>query len=189
MLCVHMRMTPSACAVTPGFPIRTSPDQRSFDNSPELIAAYHVLHRLSTPRHPPCTLSSLTAIIRGCHRGMSNVELNTADDGRGHHADHRSTVFIPQSPSDREQARFQRSWFASIVPGPVGKNSCRTSLRTTSANRWFYHNVLFMRPPATPKNARNHVPTTNMRPLLPLSKSHSLRTRLPRPDNAGGRTI
>ena len=25
-------------------------------NSPKLIAAYHVLHRLLVPRHPPCTL-------------------------------------------------------------------------------------------------------------------------------------
>src|SRR5688572_7587364 len=28
--------------------------------SPKLIAAYYVLHRLSAPRHPPCTLNSLT---------------------------------------------------------------------------------------------------------------------------------
>ena len=28
--------------------------------SPELFAANHALHRLSTPRHPPCALSSLT---------------------------------------------------------------------------------------------------------------------------------
>ena len=28
--------------------------------SPKLIAACHVLHRLSLPRHPPCALSSLT---------------------------------------------------------------------------------------------------------------------------------
>src|SRR5262244_552284 len=28
--------------------------------SPELFAAYHVLHRLLVPRHPPCALSSLT---------------------------------------------------------------------------------------------------------------------------------
>ena len=27
---------------------------------PQLIAAYHVFHRLSVPRHPPCALSSLT---------------------------------------------------------------------------------------------------------------------------------
>jgi hypothetical protein len=31
--------------------------------SPELIAAGHVLHRLSAPRHPPRTLSSLTTKI------------------------------------------------------------------------------------------------------------------------------
>ena len=28
--------------------------------SPWLFAAYHVFHRLSVPRHPPCALSSLT---------------------------------------------------------------------------------------------------------------------------------
>ena len=40
-----------------GFPIRASRDQRSFDSSPGLIAAFHALHRLPVPRHPPCTLS------------------------------------------------------------------------------------------------------------------------------------
>lgn len=49
--------------MTVGFPIRRSQDQRSFDSSPGLIAAYHVLHRLITPRHPPCTLSSLITFI------------------------------------------------------------------------------------------------------------------------------
>ena len=29
-------------------------------NSPKLIAAYHVLHRLLMPRHSPCALCSLT---------------------------------------------------------------------------------------------------------------------------------
>jgi hypothetical protein len=44
----------------PGCPIRKSPDQSLFSGSPKLIAASHVLHRLSTPRHPPTALSSLT---------------------------------------------------------------------------------------------------------------------------------
>ena len=30
---------------------------------PQLIAAYHVFHRLLVPRHPPCALSSLTSSI------------------------------------------------------------------------------------------------------------------------------
>jgi hypothetical protein len=70
----------------PGFPIRTSPDQCSFASSPELFAGYHVLHRLSMPRHPPYTLMSLITSIdhrfadmthamttpRKCHQGMMN---------------------------------------------------------------------------------------------------------------------
>jgi hypothetical protein len=30
---------------------------------PELFAAFHALHRLPTPRHPPCALNSLTTLI------------------------------------------------------------------------------------------------------------------------------
>src|SRR5512139_2326346 len=42
-----------------GFPIRTSSDPRSVGSSPRHIAASHVLHRLSVPRHPPCALKHL----------------------------------------------------------------------------------------------------------------------------------
>ena len=38
------------------FLIRKSRDQRMVSSSPGLIAAAHVLHRLSVPRHPPCAL-------------------------------------------------------------------------------------------------------------------------------------
>ena len=41
-----------------GFPIRISQDRSLFASSPGLIAGYHVLHRLSTPRHSPYALSS-----------------------------------------------------------------------------------------------------------------------------------
>ena len=33
-------------------------------NSSRLIAAYHVLHRLLLPRHPPCALISLNLYLR-----------------------------------------------------------------------------------------------------------------------------
>ncbi len=59
-------MPTDGCPLSAGCPIRKSPDQSSFDSSPGLIAAYHVLLRLLTPRHPPHTLSSLTALVRGC---------------------------------------------------------------------------------------------------------------------------
>src|SRR3981189_1199367 len=43
-----------------GFPHSEICGSRPICGSPQLIAAYHVLHRLLTPRHPPCALSSLT---------------------------------------------------------------------------------------------------------------------------------
>jgi hypothetical protein len=35
-----------------------------FDNSPKLFAAYHVLHRLLLPRHPPYALNYLTISLQ-----------------------------------------------------------------------------------------------------------------------------
>ena len=32
-------------------------------SSPKLFAAYHVFHRLSVPRHPPCALLCLTSLV------------------------------------------------------------------------------------------------------------------------------
>lgn len=49
----------STTSLVLGFPIRKSSDPRSVDSSPRHIAASHVLHRLSMPRHPPCALRHL----------------------------------------------------------------------------------------------------------------------------------
>ena len=38
--------------------------------SPKLIAANHVLHRLLTPRHSPCALSSLATNLIGTLKGF-----------------------------------------------------------------------------------------------------------------------
>jgi hypothetical protein len=78
-LCIQAAVTPSGCPVRPGFPIRRSPDQSLFGGSPELIAAYHVLHRLCTPRHPPCTLSNLTTPETGCDQALPNGPSSLAD--------------------------------------------------------------------------------------------------------------
>ena len=43
-----------------GFPHSDIPGSRPVCGFPRLIAAYHVLHRLLAPRHPPYALSSLT---------------------------------------------------------------------------------------------------------------------------------
>ena len=51
-------------SLVPGFPIRTSSDQRSVGSSPRLIAASNVLHRLPVPRHPPCALKHLQRYLQ-----------------------------------------------------------------------------------------------------------------------------
>jgi hypothetical protein len=44
--------------------IREPRDQRLFDSYPKIFAVFHARHRLLTPRHPPCALSSLTTNIQ-----------------------------------------------------------------------------------------------------------------------------
>ena len=52
------------CTVTEGcsagFPHSEICGSMDICSSPQLIAAYHVFHRLLVPRHPPCALYSLT---------------------------------------------------------------------------------------------------------------------------------
>ena len=72
-LCVQPPVTVSGYPVPPGCPIRRSPDQCVFGHSPELIAAYNVLRRLCTPRHPPCTLTSLTTFMNSCGQTAASV--------------------------------------------------------------------------------------------------------------------
>ncbi len=43
-----------------GFPHSEISGSKDMCSSPKLIAAYHVFHRLSVPRHPPCALLCLT---------------------------------------------------------------------------------------------------------------------------------
>ena len=54
------------------FPHSEIPGSKLICSSPRLIAACHVLHRLSAPRHPPCTLSSLTKLECICF-GSTNL--------------------------------------------------------------------------------------------------------------------
>ena len=50
--------------ITPGgLPHSEIPGSKLVCSSPRLIAAYHVLHRLLTPRHPPSALSSLISVL------------------------------------------------------------------------------------------------------------------------------
>ena len=57
-LCIQQRDNRTLLRL--GCPIRKSSVQSLFGGSPRHIAAYHVLHRLSTPRHPPIALIILS---------------------------------------------------------------------------------------------------------------------------------
>ena len=54
-----------------GFPHSEISGSTPACGSPKLIAASHVLHRLLTPRHPPCALTSLTANLLHWSRDRS----------------------------------------------------------------------------------------------------------------------
>ena len=69
----------------PGFPIRTSSDQRFVDNSPRLNAVSHVLHRLSMPRHPPCALEQQTHTRITQHTNNQKTHTNKKQDARVHY--------------------------------------------------------------------------------------------------------
>ena len=56
-LCIGLRILEVCSSRFPHSEISGSKDICS---SPKLFAAYHVFHRLSVPRHPPCALSNLT---------------------------------------------------------------------------------------------------------------------------------
>lgn len=56
-LCIHHTVT-EVCSA--GFPHSEICGSKDICSSPQLIAAYHVFHRLLVPRHPPCALISLT---------------------------------------------------------------------------------------------------------------------------------
>ncbi len=59
-----------------GFPHSEIPGSTLIGSFPGLIAACHVLHRLITPRHPPCTLNSLITFTAGPNRPPGQIPSN-----------------------------------------------------------------------------------------------------------------
>lgn len=57
---------PTIRKVEGGFPHSEIPGSKLVRSSPRLIAAYHVLHRLSAPRHPPNALKTLDRFHDRC---------------------------------------------------------------------------------------------------------------------------
>lgn len=121
-LCIQPPVTPSGCPVTPGCPIRTSPDQSLFGGSPELIAAFHVLHRLCTPRHPPSTLDSLTTLMKSCRQAAPSNRPRFANLRRPAHAPNR-TGPLESNGSDTCVSNYElvKDLRAGLSAGPAAR--------------------------------------------------------------------
>src|SRR5438270_4283601 len=91
--------TDTAALPAVSFLIRKSRDRRMVSFSPGLIAAAHVLHRLSVPRHPPCALVLLI----------------------------RRTPDIDVAMEFSRSARTRAQCLSSTSPSPSKLNSVRTS--------------------------------------------------------------
>src|ERR1051326_3378144 len=93
--------------IRPGSPIRTPSDHSSFDSSPRPFAAYHVLHRLLVPRHPPCALKNLATKMLASTVQISNTHRLTTQ-----HPDTHQTV--PQHEARPKDARCVRPGMRSL---------------------------------------------------------------------------
>ena len=83
--------------------------------SPRLIAAYHVLRRLSAPRHPPDTLKTLDCSHR--QSALSRVRPSRTDDG-GQIKRELSVVRCPSSDL-RFRLGVEKTSFASNASGDL----------------------------------------------------------------------
>ena len=89
----------------PGFPIRTPSDQRLVGSSPRPIAASHVLHRPTMPRHPPCALTTQhtnTQEQSQTEKLLDKIELTEKQDARVHYP------VLTQHPHTTEQTTKQQ---------------------------------------------------------------------------------
>jgi hypothetical protein len=116
--------TGDTTSLVPGFPIRTSSDQRSVDSSPRHNAASHVLHRLPVPRHPPCALKHLQ------HKTVKNSRKN-----QKLHYLHTQTTPTPKG-SRRHCMRDARNHYPQIKHHtPPPKQGNNNQPRTVSGAR------------------------------------------------------
>jgi hypothetical protein len=111
--------------LVPGYPIRTSWDHSSVDNSPRPIAASHVLHRLLVPRHPPCALNNLTTKMLA-----STVQFST----NNHPPRHPTTPTPTQAGKGRYAATRTDDPVRNNTLVPAGPNRVSTTAtsRTTT---------------------------------------------------------
>lgn len=136
----------------PGYPIRTPSDQRSIDNSPRLNAAFHVLHRLSIPRHPPCalptqqhtqTIKMLASTIQFHKQHQNNHNTHPNQPNKHIRSIRTCTPCLPQTPNSAPRMPHHHQPTTTIKLQPtVWKSTWKNKKQNSAA-----HN--FQRPPPT----------------------------------------
>ena len=130
-----------------GFPHSDISGSTPACDSPELFAANHVLHRLLTPRHPSCALSSLTTNLlwtelllrRGSVRCVPRKLVDGVSHHNSRHAVYKVEIEAPRrsfDSTDSIDARYsQRHAFASPVHIRLSENLVpRGRCRLTAKN-------------------------------------------------------
>ena len=137
-----------------GCPIRKSPAHSLFSGSPKLNAASHVLHRLSTPSHPPIALSSLTInpLLWETPKDFSFFQIHLSKSNRKRATSPANfsvpaglkpastklvevNGFEPMTPLRAKQALFQMSYTPLQMVGLVGLEPTTSRLSGVRSNR------------------------------------------------------
>ena len=97
-----------------GFPHSEIIGSKPVRSSPTLIAAYHVLHRLSVPRHPPIALKSLDR----SHYRLSPVHLLRASSTM------KTQILLPSPLGRGRGSQSFRKTLNLKMPALTGRPSC-----------------------------------------------------------------
>ena len=90
-----------------GFPHSDIPGSTRICRYPRLFAAYHVLHRLLVPRHPPCALSSLTGHPFGACSLVTRFSYSVVND-------------LARTARSGSSSRARGAMIERCLVGPVG---------------------------------------------------------------------
>ena len=150
-----------------GFPHSEIPGSMPMCGSPRLIAACHVLLRLSMPRHSPCALISLTS---------SKQSLFRSEHPLGYSSLHSLASPLPRKPACAG-LRSDRFWFSSRIMQASDSVHCSFVLPFKKSTKVYFVTSLLL--------ARNFllaftVQFSRCKPLILLQDQIEMLGRLPK---------
>jgi hypothetical protein len=104
-----------------GFPHSEIPGSKLVRSSPRLIAAYHVLHRLSAPRHPPNALKALDRSHDRCPHATRSLKLPVTT----HTVTKRPVIDPFRDPSQLLAEHDRRAPALAAPHGHIPSSRCR----------------------------------------------------------------